>query len=115
MSTCRQPAISDAAFSHLSGIHTLNMSFCRQPGITDLAFSRLAGIHTLYMSGCSQATVTDAAIGHLAGIQLLDMQNCYQLTEAAVGGLSRGTRVNMTRCRKEVIAAAVAKGLQVVC
>ena len=66
MSDCRQ--FTDVAFSHLAGIHTLDMSGCRQSGITDVAFSHLAGIHTLDMSWCNQSSITDVAFSHLAGI-----------------------------------------------
>ena len=34
--------------------------------ITDAAFVHLQGIHTLNMMGCNQ--ITDAAFGHLGGI-----------------------------------------------
>ena len=39
--------ITDKAFIHLKGIHTLNMSDCKQ--ITDKAFVHLKGIHTFEM------------------------------------------------------------------
>ena len=75
MCNCSQAAITDAAFAHLSGIHTLNMSECNQAGITDAAFAHLRGIHTLIMGMCTQAGITDAAISHLRGIHTLSM--CY--------------------------------------
>ena len=34
MSSCNQVGITDAAFVHLKGIHTLDMSWCDQVGIT---------------------------------------------------------------------------------
>ena len=68
---CDQYDISDAAFAHLAGIHTLGMSFC-SPDITGAASAHLAGIHTLNMEGCSQATITDAAFDYLAGIHSLN-------------------------------------------
>jgi hypothetical protein len=43
------------------------MSYCKQHAITDAAFGHLAGVHTLDMSGCNQATVTDAAFDRLLG------------------------------------------------
>ena len=46
---CNQAGITDAAFAHLTGIRTLDMSYCNQAGITDMAFAHLAGIHTLDM------------------------------------------------------------------
>jgi hypothetical protein len=45
MRCCSQ--ITDAAFVHLKGIHTLNMDCCDQ--ITDVALVHLKGIHTLDM------------------------------------------------------------------
>ena len=52
ISECK--TITDEAFSHLSGIHKLDMRWCDQITITDKAFSHLSGIHTLDMSGCNQ-------------------------------------------------------------
>ena len=52
MNGCNQ--ITDAAFVHLCGIHTLDMSHCNQ--ITDAAFVHLCGIHILTMIGCDQFT-----------------------------------------------------------
>ena len=51
--------LTDAAFVHLRGIHTRDISYCTQ--LTDAAFVRLRGIHTLDMSYCKQASITDAA------------------------------------------------------
>ena len=56
------------------------MRFCDQSTITDGAFVHLAGIHTLYMGGCNQATITDGAFAHLAGIHTLNMTYCSQAT-----------------------------------
>jgi hypothetical protein len=75
--------VTDAAFVHLRGIHTLDMSYCDQRAITDAAFAHLAGIQRLSIWGCRQATITDAAFAHLRGIQLLNMSECNQLTDAA--------------------------------
>jgi hypothetical protein len=75
--------ITDAAFVHLRGIHTLNMNGCE--GITDAAFVHLRGIHTLYMRGCDG--ITDAAFVHLRGIHSLDLKSCEQLTGAAIENL----------------------------
>ena len=66
MSGCTQSTITDGAFAHLAGIHTLDMSWCDQATITDAAFAHLAGIHTLNMRDCSQATITDACRARLA-------------------------------------------------
>ena len=48
---------------------------CTQATITDAAFAHLRGIHTLDMWGCSQATITDACRARLraAGIPVLRM------------------------------------------
>lgn len=82
-----QRFITDAAFVHLAGIHTLKM--CGQSSITDAAFMYLAGIHTLDMSNCNQVTISDAAFAHLHGIHTLDMAQCNQptITDAAFAHL----------------------------
>jgi hypothetical protein len=69
-------SFTDAAFAHLRGIHSLNMYACRS--ITDKAFVHLAGIHTLNMGSCSQRTITDAAFSHLTGIRELRMDMCSE-------------------------------------
>ena len=61
--------ITDNAFIHLKGIHTLKMNTCNQ--ITDKAFIHLKGIHTLNMRLCSE--ITDKAFIHLKGIHTLNM------------------------------------------
>ena len=66
-----QHAITDAAFVHLKGIHTLTMWGCNQPTITNAAFIHLKGIQTLDMGGCNQPTITNAAFVHLKGIHTL--------------------------------------------
>jgi hypothetical protein len=50
MSYCRQPATTDAALTHLQGIHTLSLRGCTQPTITGSSFFHLAGIKTLSLS-----------------------------------------------------------------
>ena len=80
MSSCDQNTITDAAFSHLTGIHTLAMANCNQNTITDAAFAHLTGIHTLWINRCNQNTITDAAFAHLAGIRELNMSSCNQVT-----------------------------------
>ena len=59
--------LTDAAFAHLAGIHTLNMIGCSQATISDAAFSHLAGIHTLIMGGCNQPMIVAACRTRLAG------------------------------------------------
>ena len=66
--------IVDADFVHIRGdarvrLHTVNMSFCRS--LTDAAFVHLRGIHTLDMRYCRQVTITDAAFVHMRGIHTL--------------------------------------------
>ena len=41
------PLITDAAFEHLRGIDTLDMSDCTFEGATDAAWEHLRGINTL--------------------------------------------------------------------
>ena len=72
MGGCNQATITDAAFVHLRGIHTLGMAGCSQVTITDAAFTHLRGIYTLYMAECLQ--ITDAAMEHLRGISILDIR-----------------------------------------
>ena len=83
---CNQATITDAAFVHLRGIHTLNMIYCNQATITDAAFKHLRGIHTLCISFCNQVTITDVAFVHLRGIHTLYMWDCNQamITPAAL-------------------------------
>ena len=57
--------ITDGAFAHLRGIHTLIMCECTQAGITDGAFAHLRGIHTLYTDCCSAAV--EAAATRILG------------------------------------------------
>jgi hypothetical protein len=45
-------------------------------GITDAAFVHLRGIHTLDIMHCAQATLTEAALAHLAGIAELNVYGC---------------------------------------
>ena len=81
MAGCR--GVTDAAFVHLRGLHTLDMTNCWQHAITDAAFAHLTGIQRLSVMFCSQATITDAAFAHLRGIQLLNMSYCRRFTDAA--------------------------------
>ena len=63
------------------------VSFCTQAGITDAAFVHLRGIHTLAMDGCTQAGITDAAFVHLNGIRALIMDGCSPTCIAAARAL----------------------------
>ena len=51
MSWCNQATITDGAFAHLAGIHTLDMGLCTQATITVACRARLqqAGIADLCM------------------------------------------------------------------
>jgi len=71
MSGCDQESITDRAFSHLKGIHTLSMLCCTQTTITDKAFSYLNGIHTLDMRYCNQQYITNKAVSNLTDIHTL--------------------------------------------
>jgi hypothetical protein len=106
MSVCRQATITDAAFAHLRGIHTLDMGGCSQPTITDAAFAHLRGVHTLNMFGCGQHTITDAAFAHLRGIHALTMYGCGQITDAAFAHLRGVHTLNMGQCNKATITDA---------
>ena len=84
---CNQATITDSAFIHLRGIHTLDMRFCNQATITDSAFIHLRGIHTLHMWSCNQATITPAAINHLRGIHTLKTFGCSPAVCSAAAAL----------------------------
>jgi len=75
--------ITDMAFVHLNGIHTLNMSFCNQPTITDAAFANLKGIDTLKMIFCNQHTITAAGIRSLGSIREISVIGCSPEVKAA--------------------------------
>ena len=63
----RNKRLCDADFVHFRGIHTLITWSCKQPAITDAAFGHLVGIHSLYMggsSGSSSSVPQDGAGGH---------------------------------------------------
>ena len=105
---CNQATITDAAFICLRGIHTLYMGSCNQTTITDSAFIHLRGIHTLDMSGCNQATITDSAFIHLRGIHTLYMSDCDQatITNSAFLHLRGIHTLYMRRCDQATITPA---------
>lgn len=70
-------SVTDAAFVHLKGIHTLNMGSCDQPSITDDAFTHLKGIDTLHIFDCSQ--LSSAVFTHLKDTRVLNIAHCPQL------------------------------------
>ena len=98
MSGCT--GVTDAAFAHLAGIHTLKMDGCNQEEISDAAFAHLAGICDLDMSGCDQSTITDAAFAHLDGVNMLDMSGCNQeeITDAAFAHIAGVGFLVMSGC-----------------
>jgi hypothetical protein len=70
MCECMQPAITDAAFVHLRGIHTLVMDYCSQATITGATFSSLQGISMLAVRGCSDVAIATAqSLGLPVGTQ----------------------------------------------
>ena len=66
---------------------------CAQPAITDAAFAHLRGIHTLVMYGCEQATISGAACTHLQGITLLNIGACRGELVAAARSLGLPVKV----------------------
>ena len=56
-----QETITDAAFAHLAGIYSLDMSFCSRETITPAAIAHLRGIVWLNAHGCAPAVVAAAA------------------------------------------------------
>ena len=60
MRGCKQPTITDAAFSHLKGVHTLDMGRCTQITITGAAFEHLQGPISLSIRGCSLSVLAGA-------------------------------------------------------
>ena len=84
MSWCRQ--LTDAAFAHLKGIHTLLMWHCNQPTITGTALAHLKGIKCLVLWGCS-IPFTEVGLAHLRGISRLHMQYANAASIAAARDL----------------------------
>ena len=113
MGGCDQDTITDAAFAHLAGVHTLDVAGCYQAGLTDAAFSHLRGVHTLDMSSCVQAGVTDAAFAHLASVRELTVCYCSAaVTGAGFAGLGGGA-ARLTVSDKGLRDAAMAASLAV--
>jgi hypothetical protein len=76
---CDHGGITDAAFVHLRGIHTLDMSECNQVGITDAIFTHLRGIHHLNMKLCSQRTLSGKNLASLGcDLEFLGVRYCNQ-------------------------------------
>ena len=63
------------------------MNLFNQATITDAAFVHLRGIHTLFMGGCNQASIAGAAFAHLRGLRELDMGHCHDNVFAAARAL----------------------------
>jgi hypothetical protein len=105
MFSCYQKMITDAAFEHIQGIHSLNISGCNQ--ITDAAFVHFKGIHKLYMLYCAQTTITDKAFEHLKGIHTLNMSHCTQhtITNKAFEHLKGIHTLDISGCKRVTDAA----------
>ena len=88
------------------------MSWCNQATITDAAFVHLKGIHTLDMSACPQATITDAAFAHLKGIHSLNLFHCDQLTSAVFSFLKGIKRLNIAFCTQLNLTDDSLKGIE---
>jgi len=87
MAWCR--GVTDAAFVHLRGIHTLDMSSCSQRTITDAAFAHLTRhSYAEHVRAAASATITDAAFAYLAGIHTLHMSNCMHQQAPAAASIS---------------------------
>ena len=54
MTGCDQATITDAAFAHLKGIHTLNIRDCNGSLITHAANDYLFGTTNLFYDTCSE-------------------------------------------------------------
>ena len=111
---CTQPSVTEAAFAHIAGVHELDVSVC---SLSDSYFPHLKGVHTLVMAQCNQASITDAAFSHLAGIIKLDMSRCSQatITDGAFVHLTGVRELNMSMCSQETITDACfvhLKGIQ---
>ncbi len=51
--------------------HSVNMSRCNPGGITDAALTHLTGIHLLDIRACTQDAITGATFAHLRGVRWL--------------------------------------------
>ena len=103
MSFCHQ--ITDVAFSHLAGIHTLNMTWCDQSSITDVAFSHLAGIHTLNMSDCRRRLLPPSRHSHteyelVRPIQYHRRDNVLSWRCASINSMNKNKKYVLQKCRK---------------
>ena len=77
----------------------LDISGCMS--LTDAAFVHLQGIHTLSMTGCTQATVTDRVFSYFKDIRVLSARNCPQFTDAALKYPLPNIRyLDITGCKK---------------
>ena len=74
----RRRDLEDAAFVHLKGSHTLDISHCLH--LTDAAVVHLKGIHTLNAHCCN---FTDAMVVHLKGIHTLHISS-WVITTASI-------------------------------
>jgi hypothetical protein len=68
------------------------MWYCKQPAITDAAFVHLRGIHTLVIEGCSQATITGTTFYFLQRISMLVVRDCSAAAIATARSLGLPVR-----------------------
>ena len=111
LNICSCTGITDAAFAHLRGIRTLDMTLCRQGAITDAAFAHLAGVQRLSLWDCQPFAgqpfiLTDAAFAHLRGIRVLNMSWCKQFTDAAFAHLRGIHALFMWNCNQRTLTDA---------
>src|SRR5690242_12615347 len=101
---CDQSAITDRAFTHLCGLHTLTLIACNQKTITDDAFTHLWGLHTLTMQGCNQNTITDDALAHIGSRHHRRALNidCTQFTSRAFCRLSHLRELSICECNENL-------------
>ncbi len=64
------------------------MSYCNQAGITDVAFNHLEGIHTLNVSNCDQAGITPALRDRLRAT-VRNLITLFQTHETTVSAFCR--------------------------
>src|SRR3989338_1611563 len=89
MSFCHQETITDKAFKHLKGIHTLNISNINS--IIDKTFEQLEGISSLDISCCNQNTITN---------KIFNLELCSQttITKDALLKLEKIEYLNINYC-----------------
>lgn len=87
MAHCIQSTITDKAFEHLAGLHTLNMMGCDQSTITNRAVQHLSGLHTLDMTYCYQNTITNGVCAHLSKVSTVRAPDRLRLLRVCEGAI----------------------------